>query len=53
MSTTTTRRFLKEEGNTQAAREHAQRAVNGTARENRQVSDEALRREAEALLGQL
>ena len=45
--------FLKEEGNTPAAREHAQRAVNGTARENRQVSDEALRREAEALLGQL
>lgn len=45
--------FLKEEGNTQAAREHAQRAVNGTARENRQVSDEALRRDAEALLSQL
>ncbi|WP_311063661.1 TRAP transporter TatT component family protein [Halomonas sp. DWK9] len=45
--------FLKEEGNNQAAREHAQRAVNGTARENRQVSDEALRRDAQALLGQL
>ena len=45
--------FLKEEGNTQAAWEHAQRAVNGTARENRQVSDEALRRDAEALLSQL
>lgn len=45
--------FLKEEGNEQAAREHAQRAVNGTARENRQVSDEALRRDAEALLNQL
>lgn len=45
--------FLKEEGNEQAAREHAQRAVNGTARDNRQVSDEALRRDAEALLNQL
>lgn len=45
--------FLKEEGNNQAAREHAQRAVNGTARESRQVSDEALRRDAQALLGQL
>ena len=45
--------FLKEEGNEQAAREHAQRAVNGNARENRQVSDEALRRDAETLLNQL
>ncbi|WP_434986074.1 TRAP transporter TatT component family protein [Vreelandella zhaodongensis] len=45
--------FLKDEGNTQAAREHAQRAVNGNARESRQASDEALRREAEKLLGQL
>ncbi|MFC7367495.1 MULTISPECIES: TRAP transporter TatT component family protein [Vreelandella] len=45
--------FLKDEGNTQAAREHAQRAVNGTARESRQASDEALRREAEKLLSQL
>ncbi|MDM7482282.1 MULTISPECIES: TRAP transporter TatT component family protein [unclassified Halomonas] len=45
--------FLKEEGNTQAAREHAQRAVNGTARESRQRSDEALRRDAEALLREL
>ncbi|WP_404375028.1 TRAP transporter TatT component family protein [Vreelandella aquamarina] len=45
--------FLKEEGDTQAAREHAQRAVNGTARESRQVSDEALRRDAEVLLNQL
>lgn len=45
--------FLKEEGNEQAAREHAQRAVNGTARDNRQVSDEALRRDAQALLNQL
>jgi tetratricopeptide (TPR) repeat protein len=45
--------FLKEEGNEQAAREHAQRAVNGTARDSRQVSDEALRRDAQALLNQL
>lgn len=45
--------FLKEEGDKQAAREYAQRAVNGTARDNRQVSDEALRRDAEALLNQL
>ena len=45
--------FLQEEGNEQAAREHAERAVNGTARDNRQVSDEALRRDAEALLNQL
>ncbi|WFE72372.1 hypothetical protein P8S55_04580 [Halomonas sp. M1] len=42
--------FLKEEGNTQAAREHAERAVNGTARDSRQASDEALRQDAEALL---
>ncbi|WP_447553280.1 TRAP transporter TatT component family protein [Vreelandella sp. EE22] len=42
--------FLKEEGNAQGAREHASRAVNGTARENRQLSDEALRREAEGFL---
>lgn len=45
--------FLKEEGNAQAAREHAQRAVNGTARDNRQASDEALRRDAETMLSQL
>lgn len=45
--------FLKEEGNEQAAREHAQRAVSGTARDNRQVSDEALRRDAETMLNQL
>ena len=45
--------FLKEEGNEQAAREHAQRAVNGNARASRQVSDEALRRDAETLLNQL
>ncbi|AQU81962.1 MAG: tetratricopeptide repeat protein [Halomonas sp.] len=42
--------FLKEQGNTQAAREHAQRAADGTARDNRQASDEALRRDAQALL---
>ncbi|MFG6666853.1 TRAP transporter TatT component family protein [Halomonas sp. HNIBRBA4712] len=45
--------FLKEEGQTQAAREHAQRAVDGTARESRQLSDEALRREAQTLLQSL
>ncbi|AZM96459.1 hypothetical protein [Vreelandella venusta] len=45
--------FLKEEGDSEAAREHAQRAVNGTARETRQKSDEALRRDAEILLGEL
>lgn len=45
--------FLQEEGNTQAAREHAERAVNGTAREGRQASDEALRRDAEAMLDAL
>ncbi|MFI0471596.1 TRAP transporter TatT component family protein [Halomonas sp. HMF6819] len=42
--------FLKEEGDTQGAREYATRAVEGTARENRQLSDEALRREAQAFL---
>lgn len=45
--------FLQEEGNTQAAREHAQRAVEGTARDSRQASDEALRQDAEKLLSQL
>lgn len=45
--------FLKEEGNTQAAREHAQRAVKGTARDDRQLSDEALRQEAQAMLNAL
>ncbi len=45
--------FLKEEGNEPAALEHAQRAVDGTARDSRQVSDEALRRDAQALLNQL
>ncbi|UYF98651.1 MULTISPECIES: TRAP transporter TatT component family protein [unclassified Halomonas] len=42
--------FLKEEGDIQGAREYATRAVEGTARENRQLSDEALRREAQAFL---
>lgn len=45
--------FLQEEGISQAAREHAQRAVNGTAREGRQASDEALRRDAQAMLDAL
>lgn len=45
--------YLKEEGNTQAAREHAQRAVKGTARDDRQLSDEALRQEAQAMLNAL
>lgn len=45
--------FLKEQGNTQAAREHAERAVNGTARDSRQASDEALREDAQALLQKL
>ncbi|SDN18413.1 TRAP transporter TatT component family protein [Vreelandella arcis] len=42
--------FLQEEGRLEAAREHAQRAVNGTAREDRQTSDEALRHDAEVML---
>ncbi|MGM0855937.1 MAG: TRAP transporter TatT component family protein [Pseudomonadota bacterium] len=45
--------FLQEESNSQAAREHAQRAVNGTAREGRQASDEALRQDAQAMLDAL
>ncbi|MCS2609198.1 tetratricopeptide repeat protein [Halomonas dongshanensis] len=45
--------FLNEEGNTQAAREHAQRAVAGTPRQGREASDEALRGEAQALLDSL
>lgn len=45
--------FLKEEGNTQAARDYAERAVNGAAREQRQLSDEALRQEAQSMLNQL
>ncbi|OUE37117.1 hypothetical protein BZY95_21575 [Billgrantia desiderata SP1] len=45
--------FLEDEGRRDEAREHAQRAVDGTAREDRQASDEALREQARALLSQL
>jgi tetratricopeptide (TPR) repeat protein len=45
--------FLEDEGRQEEAREHAQRAVEGTAREDRQASDEALRQEAQALLSRL
>ncbi|MBA2779179.1 TRAP transporter TatT component family protein [Billgrantia kenyensis] len=45
--------FLEDEGRQQEAREHAQRAVDGMAREDRQASDEALREEARALLSRL
>ncbi|WP_346799016.1 TRAP transporter TatT component family protein [Halomonas sp. Bachu 37] len=45
--------YLKEEGREDEARGHAQRAVEGEAREGRQASDEALRGEAEALLNSL
>ena len=45
--------FLVEEGRQAEAREHAQRAIDGTAREGREASDEALREEARALLTQL
>ncbi|MGR4067370.1 hypothetical protein [Billgrantia sp. C5P2] len=45
--------FLEDEGRKNEAREHAQRAVDGTAREDRQASDEALREEARALLSRL
>lgn len=45
--------FLAEEGKTQAAREHAQRAMSGTARQTRKASDEALRRQAKALFDTL
>ncbi|MCE8018188.1 hypothetical protein HOP62_19085 [Halomonas sp. MCCC 1A17488] len=45
--------FLEDEGRRGEAREHAQRAVDGTAREDRQASDEALREEARALLSRL
>lgn len=45
--------FLQEEGNTQAAHEHAKRAVNGRARDNRKASDEALREDAASLLKSL
>ena len=45
--------FLAEEGNDQAAREHAQRALEGSVREGREASDNALRQDARQLLGQL
>ncbi|MGM0521590.1 MAG: tetratricopeptide repeat protein, partial [Pseudomonadota bacterium] len=45
--------FLQEEGNTQAAREHAESAVNGSARDSREASDEALREDAASLLKSL
>ncbi|QTP55837.1 hypothetical protein HNO51_14775 [Billgrantia sulfidoxydans] len=45
--------FLEDEGRRDEAREHAQRAVDGTARKDRQASDEALREEARALLSRL
>jgi len=45
--------FLAEEGETQAAREYAQRAMSGTARGARKATDEALRRQAKALLNTL
>ena len=45
--------FLEDEGRREEARTHAQRAVDGTARENRQASDEALREEARMLLANL
>ncbi|MBZ5486563.1 hypothetical protein HW452_03395 [Halomonas aquamarina] len=45
--------FLLEEGDTQAAREHAERAVNGTPRAQRELSDEALRRDAQAMLSRM
>ncbi|WP_430886822.1 TRAP transporter TatT component family protein [Halomonas llamarensis] len=45
--------FLQDEGNDQAAKEHAERAVNGTARDSRKASDEALREDAASLLNSL
>ncbi|MGY4878001.1 TRAP transporter TatT component family protein [Vreelandella aquamarina] len=45
--------FLAEEGNDQAAREHAQRALEGSVREGREASDNALRQDARQLLDQL
>ncbi len=41
--------FLKDEGRTDEAREHARRAVEGEARPDRESSDEALREEAREL----
>ncbi|MBD3898050.1 hypothetical protein IEI94_19535 [Halomonas sp. ML-15] len=45
--------FLQEEGRSEEAREHAQRAVDGEARVDRPDSDEALRIEARTLLSRL
>ena len=45
--------FLAEEGRQAEAREHAQRAIDGSVREGREASDETLREEARALLNQL
>lgn len=45
--------FLAEEGNSQAAREHAKRAIAGDIRPRREATDRALRDHAEQLLGQL
>lgn len=45
--------FLLDEGDTVAAREYAERAVNGTPRAQRELSDEALRRDAQAILNRL
>lgn len=45
--------FLEEEGRGDEAREHARRAVAGTARSTRPLSDEALRDDARALLARL
>ncbi|MDT8879789.1 TRAP transporter TatT component family protein [Halomonas saccharevitans] len=45
--------FLEEEGRRDEAREHARRAIDGTARATRPLSDEALRDDARALLARL
>nr|WP_299242595.1 hypothetical protein [uncultured Halomonas sp.] len=45
--------FLKEEGQEKLALEHARRAVNGEARRERELSDEALRDQARRLVASL
>ncbi len=45
--------FLEDEGRLGEAREHARRAVEGSAREDRQASDETLRDQARRLLARL
>ncbi|KAA0012602.1 hypothetical protein F0A17_06555 [Billgrantia pellis] len=45
--------FLEDEGRLGEAREHARRAVEGSAREDRQASDETLRVQARRLLARL